>query len=128
MASELVDLLVNQVVLVSMVLGPLITLYHHPSDSVQVEAVLAPHHSASVLEVQPEALAPPPRVDMKTLISALEASADSPFLAWDREGQVAYSDQALAQASAWEVDRELSDLGLEQVLEATVVPQQAHQV
>lgn len=65
---------------------------------------------------------------METLISDWEASAESPLSAWDMEGQVVFSDQALAQALAWEVDLEVSDLGLEQVLEATVVPQQAHQV
>lgn len=59
-ALELVDLLVNQVVLVSMMLGPLITMHHQHSPSVQVEVVLAPHHLTSVLLVQPEALVPPP--------------------------------------------------------------------
>lgn len=62
---------------------------------------------------------------METLIWA---SADTLLSAWDMEGQMVFSEQALAQASAWEADLELPDLGLEQVLEATALPQQAHQL
>lgn len=76
---ELTDPLVNQVLEVFLVLASITPLDNQHFPSVELEAALAPHHSASVLLVDPEAPALPAGVELQAPVSVLEAQVHSQY-------------------------------------------------
>lgn len=103
-----------------MVSPPLSPLDNQDLPQVDLESTLYLDHPPTVPLVELEA--PALLVDSETLVSALEAQADS--LVSEFLDQVV---DLWASAQAWEADLHIPALFLEQTPAATALPQQAHQ-
>lgn len=122
---RLVDPLVRQALEVLVLSDPL-AMGQQYFPLVDLEETLDLHHPAPAPVGELEASVPTQLAYLQASTSALEVQADFPLSARDIDHQAVFLGPILdseAQTLAWEADLELPPLGLEQVPEATTLPQ-----